>query len=174
MKSIFITLIFSVLSFSFLFTQDNFIEKQDDEIDFEKVAVIFNRKHRINIYYLNGELYTGCVRQNVEEGEMYILHFVKNGKLERQVGYYANGQKSRNMSFKAGYEHGTIELFFPDGTPYIREEYRDGRLHGSLQRWKNGQLVREADFWHGTMIKEKLYDVPGEEKQERPFYEKGC
>lgn len=174
MKTLRITAIFTLLSSTFLLAQDNFVEKRDCEMDYSRLNVNFDPETRVSTYYLNDQLFTGCAKEEVDANEKQIFHYVKNGKLERQVGYYSNGQKSRDMHFKDGFEHGLIELFFPDGTPYIREEYRDGRLHGSLKRWKNGQLVREAEFWYGTMIKEKLHFVPGEEKQERPSYKKDC
>jgi antitoxin component YwqK of YwqJK toxin-antitoxin module len=146
----------------------NFVEKQDCHYHYDDLRVDFDVQTRRNMYYLDGQPFTGCVRQDSPEGNLYILHYVKEGRLERQLGYYTNGVKCRDYTFKDGFEHGVLELFFPDGSPYIRENYNNGQLHGKLKRWKNGQLVREADFWYGTLISEKLYDVPGEEKQKPP------
>ena len=88
--------------------------------------------------------------------KIYYLHYVKNGKLERQIGYYYNGQKCRDFHFKDGVEHGTLELFYTDGSHYIYEEYKDGQLHGDLKRWRSGQLVRKAKFWYGSKISEEI------------------
>lgn len=156
------------LSFSLATVPQNFVEKQDCTYNYEDIYVEFNVQTLLSTYYLNGEPFTGCARQDASDGNLYILHHVKDGRLERQLGYYTNGVKCRDYPFRDGYEHGVLELFFPDGSPYIRETYHNGQLHGKLKRWKNGQLAREADFWYGTLISETLYDVPGEEKQKPP------
>lgn len=175
MKSILFSVSLLLFSPNLVLGQGNSVEPRDCDYDYDHLEVDFDGSLQIRTYYLDGKPFSGCARQDAPDGALYILHFVKNGRLQRQIGYYSNGVKCRDFSFKEGYEHGVLEMFFPDGSPYIRETYVDGRLHGKLKRWKNGHLAREADFWHGTLISEKLYELPGEEKQEIPnINRRGC
>ena len=138
--------------------QINLVEKNDCDFTVDSLRIDFNRSNRLSTYFYKGERYTGCAKQDVPKNEMYYIHFIKDGLLERQLGFYYNGQKCRDYVFKNGYPHGVLRLFYPDGSLYIREEYENGTLHGSLKRWKEGKLVREANFWYGSMVSEKLYD----------------
>ena len=159
---------------SLLWGQSNWVAPRDGEYDYEQLQVDFDLELRRSTYYLNGQRFTGTARENTQDGRMYILHIVRDGWLERQLGYYANGVKCRDFHFSNGLEHGLLELYFPDGTLYTSESYQHGQLHGKLRRWKNGQLLREADFWYGTIISEKWYDVTGEERQTPPPGANGC
>lgn len=149
------------LQFSHSNAQNNYVEARDCELTLADLEVEFNRGSGMSTYSLDGLPFTGCAKEDIQENEMYYLHYVKNGKLERQIGYYYSGQKCRDFNYKNGVAHGLLELFYSDGSHYIREEYLDGKLHGSLKRWKNGQLVRDAKFWYGTMVSEQLFEVVG-------------
>ena len=151
----------SILGFIFAAAQasENLVEPRDCEFDYDQLKVDFNRTTRIRTYTLNGLPFTGCAKQDIPDNDRYHLHFVKNGKLERELAYYYNGKKARDYHYKDGYAHGILELFYDDGSPYIREEYNYGKLHGSLKRWKNGQLAREASFWYGSKVWDKEYEV---------------
>ncbi|HKK74496.1 MAG TPA: hypothetical protein VJ953_05460 [Saprospiraceae bacterium] len=168
MKYILIFCLALLLSGTDLLAQADLAEKTECTYNYDDLFVDFNQQYRLNTYYLNGQRFTGCVRQDAPNGNLYVLHYVKDGHLERQVGYYRNGVKCRDYTFNKGFAHGVLALFYVDGSPYIRETYHNGQLHGKAKRWKNGQLLREADYWYGTMISEKLYEVPGEEKYDPP------
>lgn len=139
-----------------LSAQENFVEARNCNVNYDQLEVDFDRGTGISTYTLDGKPYTGCAEQDVVENKIYYLHYVKEGKLERQIGYYYSGQKCRDFHYKNGVAHGTLELFYADGSPYIYEEYKDGKLHGDLKRWKSGQIAREAKFWYGTMISEQI------------------
>ena len=130
--------------------------------------------NRVTNYYYQGAPFTGCAKQILPQFGKYYFYQVKNGRLERQVGFYDNGQKCRDYTFINGFTHGVIELFYDDGSPYIREEYSNGKLHGSLKRWKDGQLVREAEFWNGSMVWEKIYEIDMKNSTARTKKKDGC
>lgn len=157
-KNILITLVLLLGTLS-LVAQEKDQAKQDCNVNYDELEVDFDRATGISTYKFNGELFTGCVNQDVSQNKIYYLHYVKDGKLQRQIGYYYNGEKCRDFNYKDGVAHGTLELYYTNGTPYIREEYLNGKLHGDLKRWKSGKLVREAKFWYGTMISEQLNEV---------------
>lgn len=154
-KYLFLTLSL-LLSVSNLIAQENLVEARNCNMNYDQLEVEFDRDTRISTYKLDGKPFTGCAEQDVAENKIYYLHYVKDGKLERQIGYYYGGQKCRDYNFKNGVPHGTLELFYTNGSPYIYEEYKDGKPHGTLKRWKKGQLVREAKFWYGTMMSEEI------------------
>lgn len=149
-----------------LSAQENFVEARACNVNYNQLEVVFDRGTGMSTYSLDGKPFSGCAEQDVTENEMYYLHYVKEGKLERQIGYYYSGQKCRDYNFKNGVAHGTLELFYGDGSPYIYEEYKDGKLHGTLKRWRKGQLVREAKFWYGTMMSEQLNEAEQELTEE--------
>ncbi|MEL7123039.1 MAG: hypothetical protein AAFO07_26555 [Bacteroidota bacterium] len=96
-------------------------------------------------YFYKGRPYTGGAAENLPEEKGVFIIEVENGKLNRNIAYYANGQMEREFLFQNGQSHGKHRMFFPNGKPYIEEKYDKGKPVGTHRRWhNNGQLAREA------------------------------
>ena len=113
-------------------------------------------------YYYKGQPYTGCAAEDLPEEKGVFIIEVENGKLIRNIAYYANGQMEREFLFQNGQSHGKHRMFFPNGAPYIEEEYDKGKPIGTHRRWhNNAQLAREAIFVNGLKIQENIFDKQG-------------
>lgn len=112
--------------------------------------------------FLNGELFSGCSYSMADPGEGVMFTFYESGLVTEQIAYYENGQMERRFTFVGGLSEGTHEMFYPDGSHYIRENYRHGMAHGKFERWYgNGQLAREAVFLKDGLLWDKYYDEEG-------------
>jgi antitoxin component YwqK of YwqJK toxin-antitoxin module len=55
---------------------------------------------------------------------------------------YPNRQLLRVVNLSAGLQHGPMYIWYPDGTPQMSANYRQGRLHGRFLGWyANGGII---------------------------------
>ena len=112
-------------------------------------------------YFYKKEKYTGCAIHFNKENKSYFVFDIKNGKLQRQICVYENGQLERDFNFKDGVSEGKHQMWYADGSPYIDETYKNGQPIKLLRWHNNKQLAREAIFENGEMVKEILYKKDG-------------
>ena len=76
--------------------------------------------------------YTGWVKQMGENGQLQVLHQLKDGK-----------------------EHGLMTMWHENGQKSGEGHYKDGKEHGLATRWhENGQKGMEANFMNGKEVEE--------------------
>jgi hypothetical protein len=116
-----------------------------------------------DLYLLNGEPFSGCAKSDSPENERYFLFHIRAGVVQQQIGYYYNGNISREFNFSNGQAHGRHVMYNSEGALYIEEYYENGQpVH--LKRWHaNGELAREAKFENGEKVLEVFYDKDGNE-----------
>lgn len=136
------------------------------EMTYDKLTIqVRPSRDYSDTYYLNNQLYTGCAKADHPENEQYFIYQIKNGKCMHKIGYYYNGQLGQEFFFdETGMAHGKHVMYYPDGSPYIEENYLHGQNHGTLKRWhNNGQLARDAYYNYGMKITEKFFNEEGKE-----------
>ena len=116
-------------------------------------------------FYLNGNLYNGCAKQDHPKNKHYYIYYIKNGFVEKLVPYYYNGQKAADFNFKDGKPFGYHNMYFDSGLKYTEDFFdKNGKLDGYQRRWyNNGQLAEEKFYENGKMKSVKFYDKDGKE-----------
>lgn len=113
-------------------------------------------------YTLNGLPFNGHAMADHPDVGQTVYYIIENGFVSQQLSYYRNGQKRAEFNFRAGKSHGLHEIYFPDGKPYIREQYLDGKPHGYFYRWdRAGELVRDDLYRDGELIERRLGGADG-------------
>lgn len=82
-----------------------------------------------------------------------------------QIGYYDNGEIDHDFHIKNGKNKGAQRMWNKGGQLYIDTYFEEGGIqHGKQYRWYgDGTLARDAEFSHGKLIYEILYDKTGKE-----------
>lgn len=81
-----------------------------------------------------------------------LVYDRENGELLNgiAIGSYTSGDRSAEIEFKEGQEHGLYRLWHKNGQILHEAEYREGERHG-FARWydSNGRLANEAVYLNG-------------------------
>ncbi|MCH8905257.1 MAG: hypothetical protein IIA45_15270, partial [Bacteroidetes bacterium] len=97
--------------------------------------------------------FSGLVKETADNGD-YILHHMKNGRIELQMGYYADNSWERVVEMEDGMEHGKLLMFHPNGEKYIEQHYHHGEPIGLWSIWDDqGVLLEEKQ--HRVIIYKK-------------------
>jgi antitoxin component YwqK of YwqJK toxin-antitoxin module len=75
-----------------------------------------------------------------QENEVWL----KDGTLFTGIAYerFENGNLSRVVSLLRGLQQGPMYLWYPDGTPQMSANYRQGRLNGRFLGWyRHGGVI---------------------------------
>ncbi|HPM04772.1 MAG TPA: hypothetical protein PL160_03550, partial [Candidatus Cloacimonas sp.] len=63
------------------------------------------------------------------------------------------------MELKAGKKHGLLLVWYPDGTPQMSVNYREGILHGRFLGWyNNGSVIYDMTLNNGTYAGDSMLD----------------
>lgn len=86
-----------------------------------------------------------------------------------QIGYYDNGRLDHDFHMKGGQNYGSQRMWRGDGSPYIDTYFAEGGIqHGPQKRWyDNGILARDAQFQHGELVYEVLWNKDGKITEEK-------
>lgn len=158
-----------LLTLSFLLSlsaKPDQVNQETCDVTFDKLNIQLRTSNMdSDTYFLDGKRYTGCAIADHPKNEQKSTYFIKNGKCVLKTTYYYSGQLASEFSFdEAGMSHGEHVMYYPDGRPYIKEQYLHGQNHGELKRWhNNGQLARAAYFNYGLKLKEIFYNKDGKE-----------
>jgi antitoxin component YwqK of YwqJK toxin-antitoxin module len=72
---------------------------------------------------------------------------------------YPKGQLLRVIHYLHGKQDGLMMLWYPDGTPQMSANYREGGLHGRFLGWyHNGGTIYDMVINHGTYAGDNLID----------------
>lgn len=116
-----------------------------------------------DLYYLNGELFTGWACLTLEGPHKFRYGQYVNGKMIRRIAYYDNGQIDGDFRLKDCKNYGPSRMWLYNGKPYIDEYYNpEGVKQGIQKQWHdNGNLAREAKYVNDSLIYEKRYNRQG-------------
>tara|TARA_B110000003_G_scaffold109360_1_gene111953 strand:- start:198 stop:1571 length:1374 start_codon:yes stop_codon:yes gene_type:complete len=79
-------------------------------------------------------------------------------------GYWENGQKSREATYKDGKEDGPQSYYYENGQKNSEATFKDGKLNGLETMWhENGQKWMEVTYKDGEYISDKYWNSKGEE-----------
>ena len=68
----------------------------------------------------------------------------------KAVSFYANGQKSKELTYKDGKCDGLSSWWFQNGQKSVERNYRDGKYDGLVNFWyENGQKKSEVNYMNG-------------------------
>ncbi len=121
--------------------------------------------NRNRIYYKGDDVYTGDAVQAAKGKGVtsYMEYTITDGIMESMRGYFGNGKKERDFSFKDGKAHGKLEIYYKNGQKQVEEYYDMGDLDGQQRRWyENGQLWMDSVYEKGVKKSEKVYNKAGE------------
>ena len=140
-------------------------EKIDDLsgciFSYDKLTITGGPKASTKDYFFKNKKFTGCAIKYVTQGVNYYGYEFENGKLQRLICVYSNGQLERDFRFKKGVEVGTQRMWFSNGSKYIEGTYDNGNPVKLLRWYNNGQLAREVNFKKGVLVNELLYKRDG-------------
>ncbi|MEM7103976.1 MAG: M14 family zinc carboxypeptidase [Bacteroidota bacterium] len=135
---------------------------KQDFLELEKLQK--DRTTPYDRYMLNGKLFSGCSKQVFENNkQQYRYSFIQNGILQRQIGYYVNGQVDHDFNLVDGLPHGPERMWMSDGHLYIEHHYENGKQEGYQRRWhSNHVLAREGYYRDGVAAFDLFFDPEGE------------
>ena len=81
-------------------------------------------------------------------------------------GYYKNGQKRFERTYKDGEKDGLYTEWYENGQKESEETYKNGERDGLVTEWyKNGQKEGEGTFKDGKLISKKYWNEDGSVKE---------
>ena len=93
----------------------------------------------------------------------------KDGERVSHTGYYSNGQKKYECTYKDGKLQGLTTWWYENGQKHVERTYKDGKLDGLLTMWyKNGQKEEELTFKADKKISRKEWDKDGNQTYPKP------
>ena len=109
--------------------------------------------------------YSGVAVTYNFDGQKWQEITYKGGKLGKQTGWYQNGQKELEGTYKDGYPDGKWTYWSPDGKKSTASIYKNGKKWDGLftGRYWNGQKEKEDTFKDGELISEECWDEDGNE-----------
>jgi antitoxin component YwqK of YwqJK toxin-antitoxin module len=102
-------------------------------------------KSRVRLFYENGKpaaygLYVNQAKDSVWtyysefDGSVRIRESYRDGKLDGFTrSYYANGEVSEEVEWKAGVKEGSWNQYYENGAPRLSGYYKNNMLHGSYE-----------------------------------------
>lgn len=110
------------------------------------------------LYSHQGEPFNGKAYARDSETKDVYEWYIKNGLIQRQLGWYASGGKKRDFHFTNGVLDGKVLLWFHNGQKYLEEQYTNGLLHGWQRGWNSdGSLRFEEQVFYGVKMERKEY-----------------
>lgn len=123
---------------------------------------------RIKFKYNYGELlsYTYEGKDGKDVADVMLPN--ESGKV---VGYYANGQKSYEVTYKNGWREGKCSYYYPDGKLQWEENYIKGNKVGKQTfYWADGKLQKEVNQYYDELDGPvKYYDKSGNLTKEENY-----
>ena len=104
------------------------------------------------IYYYNGEVFTGkSIRKYANNKKAQEAHW-KNGKLHGlKKEWWESGAIREKMNFIAGYRHGEFTRYYDNGSLKIKENYEKDILEGTFNGYyRNGKNEYEYNYTNGV------------------------
>jgi antitoxin component YwqK of YwqJK toxin-antitoxin module len=100
----------------------------------------------VPVYFFNGKPYEGVATESFGEN-VSIKNHIENGLITLTEGFYQNGEKERLIHYQNGKPHGAYTMWYPDGTVYLKQEYKDGKLTGKSVLYNPlGGIERETNY----------------------------
>ena len=92
---------------------------------------------RDDVYYLQGQVFTGVARDK-----------------------HANGQLKAEYPFQNGRLHGVVREWWDNGILSTETHFENGQRHGLNRYWtRKGNLMKEQVYDHDHSVSEKHHDV---------------
>ena len=142
-------------------------------------------EERDGLFYLNGELYSGWLKQMYDSGQAGALVRLKDGKQDGPytawhengqkamegtkpdglcTEWHENGQKKAEETYKDGELDGPATYWHANGLKQIEATYKDGKQDGPATYWhENGQKGKAATYKDGELVSAKYWNSKGEE-----------
>jgi len=130
-----------------------------DSAEYYRLTSLVNEGYLVTNHYMNGKIQmTGALKKLDPE--------IKEGSFE----YFSEkGNMTEKGSFVTNKKTGLWFTYYPDGLPWIVDQYKDGKLEGErLFNWGNGQLKREEIYSNGILVSGKCFT---EEGKDTSYYE---
>ena len=106
--------------------------------------------HEIPFFEYKGSPYTGTAIESFSDWK--IEHYIKTGMETKQLGYYKNGEKEREILFENGKKNGPSKMWWPNGVLLLEEQYSDGDLNGKVKRYNpEGKVVETKKYVNGML-----------------------
>jgi len=149
--------------------KDGLIEyfvEPDESGKLTKKTKISNKKYDITVKYPNGNTALNCsIKRNYLDGNFSLFNadgkaiIIKNFKDDRLEGEYvenyANGNPYKKQSFIKGNYVGKREFYSENGDILFRISYKDDVMHGPMEIYENGKLVKTKIYENGDLIEIK-------------------
>jgi|TARA_B110000444_G_C18306621_1_gene352057 antitoxin component YwqK of YwqJK toxin-antitoxin module len=106
------------------------------------------------------------VIETYENGNIESITYHKKirdsiGKVKKE-GYYENGQKSEEVTYKDGKKDGLFTSWYENGQKSGEGTHKDGERYGLGTEWyKNGQMKSEGTWKDGEQISGYEWDEDG-------------
>ncbi len=118
---------------------------QTKKVSFSQLQLKSNDKG-ISVYFLDGLPFTGTTHDDYQQEQIHREVSLKNGLLEKEKGWYNNGNKEREYLYKDGLLHGKLYMFHRNGNVYLEENYSSGVNEGKQFLYNcDGSLQAEWD-----------------------------
>lgn len=100
----------------------------------------------VPVYFLDGKPFTGSTYDEYAHNQICREFEIVDGLIQKQSGWYFDGVKEREFSYRDGVLHGMAVSFHRNGNKYVEENYMDGMSDGKQFRYNcDGSLQAE---WH--------------------------
>ncbi|ODS29999.1 MAG: putative antitoxin YwqK [Candidatus Scalindua rubra] len=112
----------------------------------------------------------GCSKEPIEVDKLVyrnrIAYEINSDKpfSGKAIGYYDNGQKEEERTYKDGVKDGTWIRWYGNGQKWIEGTYKGGGISGKWIRWYgNGQKNSEITYNYEKLISSRCWDRDGNE-----------
>ena len=160
------------LLLSFLFIANSASAQMPEEIKWKFLVKTYNLDSTRLTLSLNNKLLNGAYKIPTDDGG-YELIKVRDGEITGDVYWYAaNGRQEAKLKYKNGVRNGLKENYDHDNQVWLRQNYKDGKLHGDVESYISGKLSHLTSYKNGKKDGKDLIYADGNLISET-FYKNG-
>lgn len=112
----------------------------------------------------DGKKFTGILETKLDAVGITRKTPYVDGKMDgTEVEMYSGKKNSAERSFFQGKKIGIHRGWYENGQRRFQYSYKDGELHGDVWEWHHtGTLVTLAKFWNGQLLGKKVWRPDGQ------------
>jgi uncharacterized protein len=130
-----------------------------EKVSFWKLEKTYNSTG-VPVYSFQGKPFNGTTYDNYDEQGFYREFTIENGLIQKEQGWYDDGQQEREASYENGLLNGKYLIFHRSGNKFQEDNYLDGLLDGRSFRYNcDGSLQSMSDFVSGWRLIHINFDV---------------
>ncbi|MCX2449715.1 toxin-antitoxin system YwqK family antitoxin [Pedobacter sp. PLR] len=136
-------------TFIFLGLGTSLFAQLPEEIQWKHLVKTYNADSTEMVLSLNDKLLEGQYKIPLDESS-FALYTIKKGLITGEAFWYSQGGRMEcKLYYKKGVCNGLKENYDSEDKVWLRQEYKDGKQHGTSEMYTGGKIVNKSAYKAG-------------------------